>query len=216
MYPVSKGCPWKSNTSFSILTRNNEIPDKQRSSFSLCYFSFTATWWETNKKVVLNQFDQPSFGGTVPSGAQRGKCKQVLFDQVLHLNPPPLVAALGPAAAGEAVRRSFLGLRQRPSAVLLRPPLALVPPQRHVAALVGLQRAVHLPDTERDNVNTRIHVQVLSFAPLFFFTIFNISVKATVANATMATSSITSIYYIWNSMRGWRLAIPKKTLRRKR
>lgn len=65
-----------------------------------------------------------------------------------HLDPPPLVAALRPAAAGEAVWRSILGLRQRPSAVLLRPPLPLVPPQWHVAALIGLQWAVHLNDRE--------------------------------------------------------------------
>lgn len=65
-------------------------------------------------------------------------------EPLAHLNLPPLIFTLVPTAAGVAVRGSFFGLRQRPSAVLLQPPLPLVPPSQHVSALTGLQRAVHL------------------------------------------------------------------------
>lgn len=62
----------------------------------------------------------------------------------VHLYPSSLISTRFPTAAGVAVRGSFLGLRQRPSTILLWPPLALVPPYMRISALTGLQRAVHL------------------------------------------------------------------------
>lgn len=58
-----------------------------------------------------------------------------------HLDLSSLVPAVVPAAAG---RGSFLRLRQRPSAVLLRPPLPLGPPSQYIGSLTGFQRTVHL------------------------------------------------------------------------
>lgn len=77
---------------------------------------------------------------------------------MLHLYPPSLIFTLVQTAAGVAVWGSFLRLRKRTSAVLLRPPFPLVPSSQHISALTGLQRAIHLTKSGKKK-NQCLHVR---------------------------------------------------------
>ena len=77
----------------------------------------------------------------------------MMWLQHLHIRLSPLLSIRAPATMGEAGRAAFIGLREGPSTVLLRPslPLPLVASaHQHSGTLGGLQRAVHLGRGNRE------------------------------------------------------------------